>query len=257
MRIPKIAAALAVAGITSASASSIMFITPDTADDQSCVELLTNNGHSVTVNTTIKKPTATDVETLNSYDLVIFSRQSPSGDYNSKAWNSLTTGMIVHNPFVLRESRWAWMNGNGLVEKEAVNNLNITEASHPLFDGITLTDGSFILYDQTAGHFNLTHPSTSNVGGTILATTPDYAFTNTSFMIAEWEAGESFYTGGSQVAGGKRLFINLDENALDVTAAGETLLLNSVDYMTTSVPEPSALLIMVTSLAMAVLRRRR
>ena len=126
---------------------------------------------------------------LNAVGLVIISRCSNSGDYNSDEeptqWNSITTPMINSSTHLLRSSRWKWVDSTSI--------LTIAPEMMELADG-TLIDAM----DEAEGMSSFIDAAPGN--GTVLATGDGLPW------IMEWEAGVEYYDGAGQTAGGPRVF---------------------------------------------------
>ncbi|NBQ24092.1 MAG: hypothetical protein EBU26_07465 [Verrucomicrobia bacterium] len=122
-------AAVAEAGMTEAA-------------DIGYTDALKAAGHTVTRVLTSGTP---DVDALNGYDLVIISRSVSSGGYssgaNADAWNSITSPMLVLGGYVLRNNRMGYTDGSTMVDTVGNIQLKAEDASHPIFNGVDLTDG--------------------------------------------------------------------------------------------------------------------
>ncbi len=185
-----------------------------------------------------------DLETLNSGDLVIFSRDSNSGDYNTTSDETLfwTAGiadpMIIFTPYVLRGSRWLMVDtealGDALAPMEAII------ANHPIFDGIPLDGNNQVeIWDDQifGGDDNIDIIQSSTVGnGELIAVESGTEFP----WIIHWETGVEHYAGSGTFAGGPRLFFGLgsddDPNSWggkNTTPIADQILLNAIDWLLT------------------------
>jgi len=111
------------------------------APDIGYTDLLKANGYNVTRVVTSQNP---DVEYLNTFDLVIISRTASSGHYSGSGatlWNSVKAPMINLNGYTLRSSRLGFTDGTTMVDTTGDVRLAVTDPTHPIFDGIALTDG--------------------------------------------------------------------------------------------------------------------
>jgi hypothetical protein len=185
---------------------------------------------------------ADKIGALNAADLVILSRSSNSGDYASDAteteqWNSITTPLIQLNVYIIRSSRWLWVDNTSLAGDGGTPTLQAVDAAHPIFYGIALdTKNQVDIFDQTVGTGTSSFYNSLDVGnGTLIATPVDREET----VIAEWEAGVEFHDGGGQFAGGRRLLlcmgtregVGYGRGEYNLNAEGEKLFLNAVEYM--------------------------
>ncbi|MHC4628967.1 MAG: hypothetical protein ACYTDV_18465, partial [Planctomycetota bacterium] len=173
-------------------------------DDPEWIELLEAEGYTVDLSFRNAEGNTLDddkIAALEAADLIIFSRNSNSGDHDDDAteimqWNSLTTPMINSSTHLIRNSRWLWLNTTSLGSLSG-SAISITAPDHPIFAGIP--DQSVIL-DDPAGPSSF--PSTLDVGnGTLLAQVQG----SDSAWIVTWETGDEFYPGAGQFAGGQRM----------------------------------------------------
>lgn len=179
-------------------------------DDQGWVALLEAQGHTVdyTMGASAgdgywRELDDSKIAALNAADLIIISRNSSSGDYDDgdepAQWNSVTTPLMLHTAWIVRSSRWKWLDTTTLLDISDVV-VDILAADHPIFAGVAspvqVTDGAVGL---------LTAPDITGVdagNGTLLAKVADVDVA----CIIEWEAGVEFYPGSGEIAGGPRMF---------------------------------------------------
>ena len=183
-----------------------------------------------------------DLETLNSGDLVIFSRDSNSGDYNTTAeevlfWTSgIGDPMIIFSPYVLRSSRWLMVDSTAI--GDALEPLEALNPSHPIFNGIPLDANNQVEIwdDQIFGpDDNIDIIQSSTVGnGELIAVESGTEFP----WIVHWETGVEHYDGSGTFAGGPRLFFGLgsddDPNSWggkNTTPIADQILLNAIDWL--------------------------
>jgi hypothetical protein len=206
-------------------------------DDQAFVDWLTAEGHTVDVRLDYWGELDLEpnkVDELNAADLIIFSRTTSSGDHDEgdepTLWNSVTTPIIMMNAYLVRTSRWLWMDTTSTVKGDDI--MLALDTTHPVFEGVTLEAGSMVIFrDNTIGEGIATFVGSTDVGnGTLIA----QALSNDWAWIAEWAAGVEFFAGSGQIAGGPRmLFIagTQEEDgppptpygAWDLTADGEQM----------------------------------
>jgi hypothetical protein len=216
-----------------------------TPDDYQWVSWLQAQGHTVDVQraywTTLD---ATKIATLNAADLIIVSRATSSGSYNTNAaeitqWSSITKPLILLNAYLVRgtgTTRWFWVN-SGTINNLVGPVMQAVELSHPIFTGISLNANNQVaIVDGTTGTGQTSFIGTIDVGnGTLLART----VTGTNAWIVEWDSGNAFYAGSSQTPAAKRLLFcaGTQETApqpqgvFNLTAEGQKLFLNAINYM--------------------------
>ena len=234
------------------------------APDIGYTDLLKANGYNVVRVLTSQTP---DVEFLNTMDLVIISRTASSGHYSGSGatlWNSVTAPMINLNGYTLRSSRLGFTDGTDMPDTTGDIRLAVTDPTHPIFDGIALTDGVMDnLYaqgavplptDGTPSRGISINNNTPDDDGTVLATIAEVSADTGpvgGMVIAEWPAGAIMeHSSGSptDVLGGPRLvFLTGSREPDGVTGGqaaalydlypdGEKMFLNAVKYMIPVIP---------------------
>lgn len=212
--------------------------TEPSPDDSGWTDLLTLNGFDVERRDIRDLDAdAASLDELNAADLVIISRDTNSGNYNTTpeeiaAWNTdLTTPLMQLSVYLVRNSRWSWMDTGG-VPVAGGNEIQATDPTHPIFSGITLDENQQFTIIESS-QVNIT--DTPEVGnGTVLATDP----VSGNIWIALWEEGVEFYDGSGQTTGGPRLWfgaateINNPKGAENFTRDGEVAFINAVNFMT-------------------------
>ncbi len=248
------------------------------APDVGFTDLLTSAGHTVTRFTNTGNPNVTH-PTLNTYDLIIVSRSSPSGDFanaNADNWNTtITAPVMIMSGYAIRQSRLGLTAGS-----------TIPDVSFPPDNNgaTTLTLGSplglGVMADPyvTTVAFNGNNQRGPSVvtgalqgGGTVWASVSNAPNPDAigAAVVAFWEAGSSVtHAGGAGtniLAGDRAIFLagSREQTPLtsegagiyDLTAEGEDLFLRTVDLV--AVPEPSsAALVILGALAVGIRRRR-
>jgi len=255
-----------------ANAAVIIWVTDDTdasnppsPDDIGFKNVLEANGHTVDRRTgrPWRSLDAGEIADLNAADLVIVSRDTDSGQYDDGSeptvWNGITTPLMLMSQYLTRSSRWKWLN-TGHTGGTNDGDLKIIDTGHPIFQGVAL-DPDDTLDIATSG----TPRTGTNAGnGHLIATDAD----SSNITIALWDPGTEFYSGAGQTAGDYRMFFgagvngNNPKGGYNLTAAGEQVFLNAVDFLLpgpTIIPEPSTLLIWAGLLGLGICgwRRRR
>jgi hypothetical protein len=211
-----------------------------TPDDFAWIPWLESLGYTVDVQrgywTTLD---TTKIAALNAADLIIVSRCSSSGNYNTDAaeigqWSGITTPIIDLAAHFVRNNRWYWFNS------ATINNLvgpmmEVVEPGHAIFTGISLDAAQQVaVVDGTTGSGQTSFIGTADPGnGTLLAKT------GTSSWIVEWEPGQPFYAGSPQTPAGKRLLFSAGTQevaptpigAFNLTEQGKRMLSNAILYM--------------------------
>jgi hypothetical protein len=250
-----------------ATAANIAFTM---APDIGYTNVLTAAGHNVTRVVTSDTP---DVNLLNTFDLVIISRSVNSGHYEldpeTEDWNSeINAPMMILGGYVIRNVRLGYTTGGTIPDTggtpadtipDAIN-LQVNNASHPIFAGVPLT-GNVTTNTYTTGLVQMptgsmatqrgisvnTDPVAGN--GTVLATvagTTDPAAGG--MIIGEWQPGALMGTSPADILGGHRVVFltGSREHAAttdppapssseisgiyDLSSTGQQMFLNAVNY---------------------------
>jgi hypothetical protein len=262
----KAAASLLLAlGLASSSQAVVVSISGvDAAADQQVIDFISTNFSNVTSVTygNYANPASIPVGT----ELLIIGRRVFSGEYgnavNSSAFLGLTIPIVALTSYVTRPDgdRWAWHSGGiangGLI---AGDETTVTAAGAGVFG----TAGAADWWATSNGGGDFNAAGTGSVGGgEILATMGG------NILVAHWDAGE-LSAGSATVPaaafGGSRLLFNIPDSdgagkaALPDTPAGQAAFRNALDAYTplTAVPEPAGSALLLGSLGMLALRRRR
>jgi hypothetical protein len=226
-------------------------------DDQGFVDILNADGHNVDVRLNYWDQLDAEpekVDELNAADVVIVSRSTASGDFNAEGeaamWNSVTAPVIQMSAYLLRSSRWLWVNSTSIINFEAPT-MQAVETSSPLFDNIELdADNATQVLDPSVGVQDPNDPAqigqTTFLGivpeeignGIVLANTMDGIV-----WIAVWKAGVEYYDGAGQIPAGKRMMFPLGTQeiqtepftpwgAMNLNENGQVLLRNAIMYLT-------------------------
>lgn len=216
------------------SATTIEWVTDDTAVDQSWIDLLTGQGYTVNAaNQIYRTLDSTKIATLNAADLVIVSRKTGSGDYDDGTepaqWNALASPVLCLAPHLARQDspKWKWLPGPVL---EGVT--EATEIKDPLnsfFWGVPLDENNQVQILASGANADMVN-TTSAGNGTLLAVRPS----TQQVWIAEWPAGVEYYVGSGFLTGGPRVFLGAGTDVtpgMNLNTAGQQLFLNIVYEM--------------------------
>ncbi|MCU0916459.1 MAG: discoidin domain-containing protein, partial [Planctomycetes bacterium] len=212
-----------------------------TPDDFAWIPWLESLGHTVDVQrgnwTTLN---AAKIATLNAADVVIISRCTSSGNYNTDAteigqWAGITAPMINLSAYFVRNNRWVWF-GTDTINNLVGPMMEAVVPSHPIFTGVGLNAANQVaVVDGTTGSGQTSFIGTVDPGnGTLLAKT------GTSAWIIEWQPGKPFHAGSAYTPAGKRLLFSAGTQevsptpigAFNLTEQGKKMLSNAILYMT-------------------------
>lgn len=218
-------------------------------DDQNVVDWLVAQGHFVDVQRgTMMELDPNKIDLLDAADLVIISRSTNSGNYNSDdeptQWNSITAPLIQMSAYLVRNSRWKWIDSSSATNNSGAPTMQVLDPNHPVFAGVTLDPNNMVVaLDAAVGSGETSFVGSLDAGnGTLLAQAAgaDLAW------IAEWESGVEFYAGAGQIAGGKRMYFaagtqevgTTPQGALNLSAEGELMFANAIAYMLIKESDP-------------------
>ncbi len=183
---------------------------------------------------------------LEAADLIIIGRVVSSGTYDdaneAEMWNAISTPMISQSAHVCRAySKWGWFNTTGTSNKTPRLMLS-TYDDHDIFAGVAIDpNGNVDLVDPNA---QVTLPNLNEgtvAGNGTLLGVHDEGYP----WIVTWEPGIEYYDGSGQIPAGPRMFLgvaagktmnDLVEGGYNLTADGQTLFLNAVEYMMAGAP---------------------
>ena len=191
-----------------------------------------------------------ELDTLNAADLVIFSRETNSGDYNEldeqEAWaEGVKVPMMIMTPFTPRNNRWDMVAESGILETnkdEGIDPLEAYVPDHPVFAGALDENGTAVIWDEEAlgpddsiDFLNIFDEDGMVGNGEVLGIEPS---TGVPWLIY-WEQGTEYYDGSFWEAGGDRLYYTVgsddDPNSWgqkNTTEAGDKIFLNAISWLT-------------------------
>jgi len=202
--------------------------------EQGWIDVLEANGYTVDLsfqNQEGRVLDAAELEVLNAADLIIIARDMLSAEYSGGTepteWNSLTTPLIMVNGWLPGSERWKWLAVSTNVER-AISNIEAVAPNHPVFTGVALDANNQVDMLTSSCQFTDT---TDPGNGTLIARN----VSDGDVWIVEWTAGQEFYPGSGQVAGGQRMLLvagnQPSPGEYNLTAEGEKVFLNAVRYM--------------------------
>ena len=108
-------------------------------------------------------------------------------------WNGIKKPLLALIPHETRTDRWLWL--NTATQADIQVPLQAVKLDHPIFNGVTLDAKNQVSVLTTISSISA---ATSAGNGTLIGTRSD----NGQVWIAEWKAGQVFYSGTTQIAGG-------------------------------------------------------
>ena len=193
--------------------------------------LLEGAGHTVTQMSDMGTLDADKIAALNAADLVIVSRDTNSGNYDDgdevTEWNSITSPLILTSSYLVRSSRWEWVDSTSL-SGVGGGDLMVVEADHPIFKGVAAKGDEVTML---TGQSNMIG-ETDGGNGQILG-----KHTDGRLWIVYWEAGTAFHSGTDQVPAAPRMWLcggsNSDpKGGMKLTDEGQAIFLNAIAFVT-------------------------
>ena len=212
-------------------------------DDQNLANWLVAQGHFVDVQRgTLMELDAGEVDLLNAADLVIVSRSTNSGNYDDDdeptQWNSITAPLIQMSAYLVRNSRWKWMDSGSATNDSGSPAMQVLDPSHPIFAGVTLDPNNVVeAVDASVGAGITSFVGALDAGNGVLLA--QAVGERELAWIAEWAPGVEFYDGAGQSPAGFRLMFcagtqeigATPQGALNLTPEGELMFVNAIAYM--------------------------
>ena len=194
---------------------AVAFVTlPGASEDKALLKYLRANDSLWVVETD-----ATDPEVdYSTYDVIVLGAKPNSGATGFAALKGYDKPMVLLKPFLLKNTVWNW--GNSVNTEDL--SVSVTDPLHPLFEGVTITEGTVQLFAQcntyavtaistwtkTEG-FNLLASPVSKAGYSSIVYLPEGTDCNgTTLPQAMYMIGVSEYSTAYITTDGKRLIEN-------------------------------------------------
>lgn len=208
--------------VKSPTAKEILYLNDAATVHANDTQIFPNINNNVNYLVTIKQAasTAPTSAAYDNYDLIIVSESVGSSNAELIALKNINKPILNFKSFAYGTGRWSWGTGND------VNNngtINIKQPNHPVFNNITLNDGSLELLSNTNGKAILS--ADVNLAGSINVALG----TKTSgYGVAIHDVPANI----RGVASAKHLLLSISIDSYDkVTPAGLTLINNAIDYL--------------------------
>ena len=120
---------------------SVAYVTIfDSDEDQTILAHLFQNDSLYVTQTNAQVP---DID-YSTYDLILISSKPNSGAAGLAALKGYNKPMVVLKPFLFKPNVWNW----GTAVNTSELNINVTKPEHPLFHGLTITDGQLNVFSE-------------------------------------------------------------------------------------------------------------
>jgi hypothetical protein len=219
---------------------------------------------SASVNVSIVPAATSTTPTLEAADLVIIGRGANSGDFDANneraAYNGVSTPMICESSFIMRNNRLRWINSTTIPDAAelAFTSVKINPFHQGRFQwsGIDNSSGAVTILNTpfpannyfrrpaqygtfTTNTFNnglvirpIQHDMADN-SGLVIAYHDSVATPSLNPLLVTWNAGQTFYTGSTETAGGPRTYFQIrdDDNLTSYVTADPDIPTNTMDYV--------------------------
>ena len=233
-----------------------------TWEDDQWRNLLESNGHSIVEHAPfdlLETDDGTQLDLLNTADIVIVSRDSNSGDYandpifETLTWNEeLNVPLMLMTPYITRSNRWDWVASTSIVNSTGA--MTATAPNHDIFANVALNgDNAFDFHSQLGNRGP--NPDTGEFDDSGEFGQDNIDLVDADFgpnanvlavdeaglpWIATWDEGDQFYPGSTGgFAGAARMYFSAgsDDDPVswgekNITRAGDQLFLNAVALLT-------------------------
>ncbi len=202
--------------------------TPDTKDTKLYPMLKANANYAVTVKKAAT--TAPAASTYSTYDLIVINEAISSTNAEIIALKNVDKPILSLKSFVYNSGskRWNW----GVADNGKANNGTVTVSvtSHPIFNGLTLTNGTLNLLSGAATK-GMQPVDLTNIGGFTIAKAPKNAYPYTP-AVAIHDVPASV----RGVANSKFLLVAIcNDSYAKMTNDALTLFRNAIDYLVNGV----------------------
>ena len=159
---------------------AVAFVTlPGSAADKPLLKYLRAND-----SLWIPETDATDTEVdYTNYEIIVLGSVPKSNAVGFAPLKGYDKPMVLLKPFLLKTGVWDW----GTAVNTADLSIAVTDASHPLFEGVTITDGKAQLFAQCATNAVTAISTWTNTEGFTVLASPESQADNTS--VAYFPAG--------------------------------------------------------------------
>ncbi len=235
---------------------NIIIVSDAPLNETGYAEWLSGFGHNVTISENGQfHGTLSEQQKslLESYDLVIVSRNTGSGSFNEPAdWNGLDVPILMQNPWMGRNNRWFWQNADEMQGRGAAvmqvgsarfageHPNTVPDFDHPVFEMVSINqDGDFptvtVRSIEVNSDVNLADPG---AGQWLLS---DIQESSQRAMLIDFTGaiGEEYYPGsGHTIINRRMIFLtgneynvgSADEWRSRFTLDGERLLMNVINH---------------------------
>ena len=159
---------------------AVAFVTlPGSAADKPLLKYLRAND-----SLWVAETDATDnTEDYSGYEVIVLGSVPKSNAVGFAPLKGYDKPMVLLKPFLLKTGVWDW----GTAVNTADLSIAVTDASHPLFEGVTITDGKAQLFAQCATNAVTAISTWTNTEGFTVLASPESQADNTS--VAYFPAG--------------------------------------------------------------------
>jgi hypothetical protein len=160
----------------------------------------------------------------SAYEVIVLGSKPNSGAAGFTPLKGYNKPMVLLKPFLLKSNIWNW----GTAVNTQDLSVAVTQPEHPLFRGMTITDGQLQLFSQCATNAVTAISTWTNTEGITLLASPSSSPANTT--IAELPAGTNC---NGTVLPQTMVMIGVSEySTAYLTQEGKQLIENAILYLT-------------------------
>jgi len=191
---------------------------PDAQEDQALLAFLRESDSLWVVET---DATRTDVD-YSAYEVLVLASKPASSALGFAALKGINKPVVLLKPWLLKPGAWEW--GTAINTQDL--SVTVTNASHPLFRGLTITDGQLMLFSQCITNAVTAISEWNNTAGVLSLAAP--ASQANAVAVAELPAGTNC---NGTVLPQRLVMIGLSEYSLThISKDGKQLVENAILY---------------------------
>ncbi len=208
--------------VKSPTAKEILYLNNAATVHANDTQIFPNINNNVNYIVTIKQTASSEPTSAayDNYDLIMVSESVGGSNAELIALKNINKPILNFKSFAYNTGRWNWGTGNDVNENGTIN---IKQPNHPIFNNITLNDGSLELLSNTSGKAILS--ADVNLAGSI----------NVALGTKTIGYGVAIHDVPANIRGvasAKYLLLSISiESYNKITPAGLTLINNAIDYL--------------------------
>ncbi|MBK1792866.1 PEP-CTERM sorting domain-containing protein [Persicirhabdus sediminis] len=259
MKIKKITATLAISLIVNCSAHAATYLVGASGPESRWESYLEATFTAESLGEIVYGTYLGGPPTAGAGDVVIMMGSVNSGKYDDGTetddWNNLAAGLLNTSAYLVRNTRWDWMNTEVMSTDELAAGAEtfVKNSSSPLLAGVTVTNGMANLFNDGVATGQIAN---SDVGAGDMVLNHEDA--NGFAMLTSWSSGDAVPARTDESFGGDRIYFGMGAGVDSLTSDGELVLTNALEQLgLVVIPEPSSISMFALTIGVFVCRRRR